>query len=322
MVASLLALAVTLTFHSKTLDEDRTVMVQVPADYARVEERYPVLYVTDAETQFEQTASSVAFLAAANRIPQLIVVGIVNTNRRRDLTPTAAALPTAGGKPVPQPGSGGGPKFLAFVETELVPEIDRRYRTRPFRVIAGHSFGGLFAVWAAEQRPSLFRGVIVASPTLYWDDDLALKQLPDVRLYAAIAKESPQMRRAFEALRAKQRPSWRTELLADEDHASIPLPAYYAGLKHVFAPWHFSIDELPEDPAKWEAAVREHYAKASAFLGYEVKPPAWVLEEITTAPSPPRTAPSPPSTDGAPSHAQSPSSSARMRPDCQSRRSA
>jgi len=283
LVASLIALALTLTVHSKVLDEDRTVVVQLPASYEHSEERYPVLYLTDAEAQFEQTASSAAFLSRANRIPELIVVGIVNTNRRRDLTPTAAALPTAGGKSVPQPGSGGGPKFLAFVETELVPEIDRRYRTRPFRVIAGHSFGGLFAVWIAEQRPSLFRGVIAASPTLYWDDDLALKQLeklPDVRLYAAIAKESPQMRRAFDALRAKQRGSWRTQLFDDEDHLSIVLPAYYAGLKHVFAPWHFSMEELPEDPAKWDGAVREHYAKASAFLGYEVKPPAWVLEEI------------------------------------------
>ena len=99
-------------------------------------------------------------------------------------------------------------------------------------------------------------------------------------VYAAVARESPHMRRAFDTFRAKQRPTWRTELLENEDHISIVLPAYYAGLRHVFAPWRFAIEDMPEDPAKWQAAVRQHYAKASAFLGYEVKPPAWLLEEF------------------------------------------
>lgn len=288
------------TIHSKVLDEDRTLLVRLPVDYARGEERYPVLYLTDAETQFEHTASTVAFLARANRIPELIVVGIVNTARRRDLTPTAANLPRVDGTFVPQPGTGGGARFLTFLESEAIPAIEQKYRTRPFRILAGHSYGGLFAVWAMQQRPALFRGVIAASPTLYWDNDLVLKQLDkigDARVYAAIARESAQMRRAFETFRAKPRPAWRTEVLENEDHASIVLPAYYAGLKHVFAPWRFAIEELPEDPSKWEAAVREHYSKASAFLGWEVKPPQWVLEELARATSQPpgaaSTAPSP-----------------------------
>ena len=108
-----------------------------------------MLYLTDAERQFGHTVTTVEFLSRNGRMPPMIVVGLFNTDRTRDLTPYKdkeddAQLPTAGGAD----------RFLQFVETELMPWVERQYRTQKFRAFAGHSFGGLFAMHALATGPT------------------------------------------------------------------------------------------------------------------------------------------------------------------------
>lgn len=145
---------------SKIMGEQRRVIVWTPADYAVGTRAYPVLYLTDAERQFGHTVTSVEFLSRNGRMPPTIVVGLFNTDRTRDLTPYKdkdddTQLPTAGGAD----------RFLCFIETELVPWVESRYRTQKFRAFAGHSFGGLFAMHALATRPDLFNAVVAVSPS-------------------------------------------------------------------------------------------------------------------------------------------------------------
>jgi len=103
----------------------------------------------------------------------MIIVGVNNTDRARDMTPTKPA--TAFGDMPWRGGVGGADKFLSFIADELLPTIDRNYRTRPYRVLVGHSLGGLFAVYALINRPEVFKGYVVISPSLWWDDQVLVK---------------------------------------------------------------------------------------------------------------------------------------------------
>src|SRR5690606_20610424 len=107
------------------------------------EERFPVLYLLDARSQFAHTSQTMNALSGpAMSIPTTIVVSILNTNRTRDLTPTHTNEGFAG---LDDSASGGGEAFLDFIEKELIPYINQKYKTTPYRTLVGHSLGGLFA---------------------------------------------------------------------------------------------------------------------------------------------------------------------------------
>src|SRR6516162_4091629 len=165
-----------LVVHSNVLNEDRVIWVRMPAASRGKKESYPVLYMTDGGTNVNEIGSIIDFLADNNFIPPLIVVGITNTDRNRDLTPTHADEKHSDGTVEPVPTSGGADKFLDFIQAELVPEIEKRYATQPYRIFTGHSFGGLFAIHALITRPDLFNAYLAVSPSLWWDDAHTLHQ--------------------------------------------------------------------------------------------------------------------------------------------------
>src|SRR5437868_7251176 len=124
-----------ITIHSNVLNEDRAILVRMPARAQGNKVKYPVLYMTDGDGHMEEVGGIIDFLVAHNRCSPIILVGIPNTDRNRDLTPTRAdekgpdgaieqALPT----------SGGADRFLQFIQTELFPEIEKRYPTAPYRI--------------------------------------------------------------------------------------------------------------------------------------------------------------------------------------------
>ncbi|HEY0799211.1 MAG TPA: alpha/beta hydrolase-fold protein, partial [Steroidobacteraceae bacterium] len=158
---------------SKVLAETRSYVIYTPDSYKRGKEAYPVLVLQDAENNFAYTSAAVHLLSANGRIPAMIVVGINNTDRARDMTPSKLA--TGSGDTSWTGSAGGADKFLSFIADELLPTIDRNYRTRPYRVLIGHSLGGLFAVYALMNRPEVFKGYLISSPSLWWDDQALVK---------------------------------------------------------------------------------------------------------------------------------------------------
>lgn len=165
----------TVQFQSKTLHESRTLLISKPAGYDSGTDRYPVLYLLDGERHFPYTATIADFLGENDRIPKMLVVGIVSGDtqkRTHDLTPPS----TAEIDNRFSPGGGGADAFLSFLANDLIPFIDRTYRTRPYRAIAGHSFGGLFALYALIKNPTLFNGYIAADPSLHWNNQAVVAE--------------------------------------------------------------------------------------------------------------------------------------------------
>jgi uncharacterized protein len=279
---------------SQVLGEERTVLVRTPAGYARGAERFPVLYMTDGDAHIQHTSGTVSFLARNARMPEMIVVGITNTDRTRDLTPTRVEqLP---GQPnVRFPTSGGGDKFLKFIETELIPQIESKYRTQPYRALAGHSLGGLFAVHAMLSRPELFNSYIAVSPSLQWDNFVMIERAKeffknrkeyDRTLFASLGNEPGDIGDAFGMFRDElQRQQvkgfvWEAARYEDEDHGSVVLRSHYAGLRKIYDGWQFPRDPMTGAVAGGLKGVEDHYRKLSERLRYTLLPPEALMNQV------------------------------------------
>jgi predicted alpha/beta superfamily hydrolase len=274
-----------LVVHSTVLNEDRVIWVRMPAAAQGKKESYPVLYLTDGGMNVNEIGATIDFLADANFIPPLIVVGITNTDRNRDLTPTHADAKHSDGTVEAVPTSGGADKFLDFIQTELVPEIEKRYATQPYRILAGHSFGGLFAVHALINRPDLFNACIASSPSLWWDDFRTLHQAQEFfakqkefkkTLYFSLGNEGGGMSEGFEQLQkmlsANRPKSFVVESARypEETHGSTELVTHYAGLRTIFAGWPVPRDEKTDLPTGGLGGVEQHYRELTERFGFQV----------------------------------------------------
>ena len=263
---------------SQVLGEDRTILVRVPANYDRTDARFPVVYMLDAHPpQNSMMVGIVEQQAWGGVTPEMIVVGIQNTNRQRDMTPTATE----------RAGSGGAQKFLQFIETEVVPLVEKNYRTQPYRIIAGHSLAGLFVIYSLLERPDVFNAYIAASPYLQWDKDHIVKRAGKVfeqdrqwkkRLFVGLGNE-PEYLGAFNAFRdllKRTKPKnfdHEFREFKDENHGSSLLPSYFAGLRTIYEGW-----AAPESGSLSD--VESHYQKLSTRYGYSISPPENLINQI------------------------------------------
>jgi len=278
-----------LTIQSEIMGEERTILVSTPPGYNQGQEPYIVLYMTDGRTHLIHTRGTVDVLSRSGMMPQLIIVAVENTDRTRDLSPTRVDIEENDGRVREYPTSGGAPKFLDFFEQELIPYIDSNYRTLPYRVFAGHSFGGLFALSTLFTRPELFDAVLAVSPSLRWDEEYPTRMAEilfaeqedlDATLFVAMANEEERdprpnrLDRLEAVLAAADADSFQYQVMRmpDETHGSVVLRAHYWGLRHVFEPW-----PLPVDPETGRFVgtlddFKQHYVKLTDHFGYTVQP--------------------------------------------------
>ena len=166
-------------FKSTILDENRELNIYLPSSYAtHSTKKYPVIYLLDGskDEDFIHVAGIVQFgsFSWINMIPESIVVGIGNVDRKRDFTyPSQSNLDQ---EEFPTAGHSG--NFIHFIENELQPLIDSTYRTTPNKTIIGQSLGGLLATEILYKKPELFDNYIIVSPSLWWDDEKLLKTHP------------------------------------------------------------------------------------------------------------------------------------------------
>jgi predicted alpha/beta superfamily hydrolase len=235
---------------SRVLAETRRINVYTPPHYQRDgDARYPVLYMPDGGIQedFPHVAADVDAAIRAGEMRAVIVVGIENTERRRDMTgPT-----TVDSDRRIAPRVGGSAAFRAFIANELMPEVKRRYRAGTQSAIVGESLAGLFVLETLFAQPDLFDTWIALSPSLWWNGG-ALVQAAPLRLrawpagvsgtlYFATASDDD-VGGAAGTLAAAMRAnapvglSWRYQAWPDLDHGNIYRRASPAVLRGLFPP--------------------------------------------------------------------------------------
>ena len=282
------------TIHSAVLDEDRVVSVQLPEGYLDGSERYPVIYALDGESSFLPVAGVATALPWAHRTPRFIVVAIHNVRRTHDLMTPWTSSKDAGQAQWMVRTAGGADRFLSFLRTELIPEIDRRYRAAPFRILLGHSAGGYFALHAFATAPGLFQATVALSPNAFWNDDEVLRRLSELfragkpgpaSLFVSMAgREFDDTPRAFRKLnellrlRAPATLQWQTQLIAGTDHGTTFLPGVQQGIEFIFSGWHLPslvFDEGIEP-------VEEYYRQMSRSFGWPIAIPEGELMALGT----------------------------------------
>ena len=162
------------TIESKQVGETRNINVWTPPEYRSNKDSLPVMYMADGgiiAEDFPHIANTLAELIKTKKIPPMILVGIANTERRRDLTgPTEIKKDKEIAAVV-----GGSEKFRAFIKEELFPEINTRYRTTNEKSIIGESLSGLFVMETFFLAPEMFDNYIAFDPSLWWNDKYLLK---------------------------------------------------------------------------------------------------------------------------------------------------
>lgn len=247
------------TVYSKILNEEREYWLHVPEALSESELRScPVIYLLDGDSFFHTLVGITHFFSGSrtSSLPPCIVVGILNTDRTRDFTPTSSTARRDGSlHPEEKPQGGGSERFYHFLTEELRPDINRMVENNGSSMLIGHSYAGLFTLETLTLHPESFDTFIAIDPSLWWDQGVFLAQaLPRItqkdfsgkQLYVAFATKSrPDVRLTqftlADTLQQKILPSLRQKELhtvyrnfPDEIHGTIAIPALFDGLKNLF----------------------------------------------------------------------------------------
>lgn len=274
--------------YSNILNEDREYWIHLPESYNNIKEsykNYPILVVLDGNTNFKPITGMVSHMSRNGKIPEMIVVAVQNVDRRRDFTPDKIIT-------VRKNNSGGGEKFLSFLEEELIPELNKNYRTEAYRILYGHSLGGLFATHVYMKEKTLFNSFIVVDPSFgTWDAETMDKKLDSLTeqsferyMYIATAnwgkrnfKNRDRHIRLYEALnnRCKGEFYAKLEYFENENHSSVPPIAFYNGISTIFQNYYIS----PRDIDTKDQLLK-HFQLISQRLSWNVTPPEELVNRI------------------------------------------
>ena len=227
--------------------------VGLPASYSKeTSRRYPVVYVTDGYWDFQKLDAIRGSLVFDKVVPEFIIVGLgyagENLDYGRLRSWELSPVPFGGG-----PDTGHAADFLATIETEIIPFVEREYRADPaHRVLAGASLGGLFTLYAMYSKPALFSAWVAVTPAVAVNDGWLLGYEQKFaqaggelkgRLFASMGEnENPGFLAAIlsynsrVASRKYPQLAYQFRIIDGERHAGMQLESYTRGLRFVLAP--------------------------------------------------------------------------------------
>ncbi|HEY7640206.1 MAG TPA: alpha/beta hydrolase-fold protein [Steroidobacteraceae bacterium] len=278
------------SIQSKALHETRTYLVHKPVGYDFTDQRYPVIVLLDGEANIQHVSATADFLANNGRAMQMLVVGIENIDRQRDFTPpiTNAAFDR------PEGNVGGAEQFLSFIAEELLPAIDRTFRTRPTRILIGHSYGGLFASYALLKRSELFKAYISISPSLGWDNQALAEEAvnfgvnhKDVQaaVFVTMGSEGGAMLGGAQKFVGALTSAGNGVDAAftrwpEESHGSVVMRSVYEGLEWLHE-FYYTTDPIRTYEVSGLRSYDKRFELISKYLGYQVTPPEselWLIQ--------------------------------------------
>ncbi|WP_343687589.1 alpha/beta hydrolase-fold protein [Chryseobacterium gleum] len=271
------------TIHSEVLNEDRILWINLPAGYTESEQLYPVIYLLDPDLNFAYVSELEKFLSDRYRIPKSIIVGIVNTDRVRDFTPIHS-ITFHGKVDNSLMTTGGAKKFQSFLKTEVIPFVEKNFRVAPYRILEGHSLGGLFALYCKVEDSELFQAYIIISPAIYDGNSKILEQFPEALsknndrvsyLHLSIGDE-PNGRDPVNVLHEQLKKyalktlKWDFKTYMKEDHFSVGYQSMYDGLRFIYSKWFIN----PRDSSVIRSLsdIHKHYDFLSREYGYRIIP--------------------------------------------------
>lgn len=268
-----------ITLDSDVLKEQRTLQVHLPDSYRKSNKRYPVLYLLDGERHFNHAILAVQLLQQQERIPELIIVAVTNTqswgsdnnSRQRDF----------GQHPE---------RFTRYLSNEVMSYVDKKYRTSGLNTLFGHSLAGYFAAELLATQPDLFKNYIAASPVLQGSEvaiyqrilkNTQNKNTPEKSFYFTLASGDEARRKSvtdalnnFVALLTQQSPAqlnWHFEFFDNQTHSSIYFPTLFPGLSYVFnsfqAPHFVDVQQYRDFGGM--KGLEEHYRKRAGDYGLD-----------------------------------------------------
>jgi predicted alpha/beta superfamily hydrolase len=303
--------------YSNILEEDREIWVHLPEstmDERFTSVKYPVLYLLDGASHFHSVTGMIKQLSPTVS-PEMIVIGITNTDRTRDLTPTH--VNEMDGDTIFPKTSGGGKKFLRFIEEELMPYVEETYQASSYKTFVGHSFGGLAVIDALIERPELFNNYIAIDPSLWWDNQELLnrannalkpKKYKGKSLYVGVANTMDEGKNFKEVekdttqdtehIRSILKFAKTTEVITDnglnfkwkyydnDSHGSVPLITEYDAIRFLFS-WyelkglnHFFNPTSNATTSDLLNLLDTHYKTVSTNFGYTVLPPESLINRL------------------------------------------
>ncbi len=251
--AEVITLGESFTLQSQVLKQQRRYSVSLPSRYqAEPQRRYPVLYVMDADFQFFHVAATVKNLTQMGKIPPLIVVGVATEGPDDYVKATTWPVQGEGAESY-----GGIEPMRLFVNTELILQIEKTYRTSQERMLAGYSLGGLYSLYELIQKDSPFQAYLAMSASLWFDDYSFQKKFEGFlteknsskRLFLSLANERGMgVAELVAALKKAEHPQlrWNYRQFPDETHYSTALPALYAGLSYLYADYFTDTAQMRE----------------------------------------------------------------------------
>lgn len=283
--------------YSRVLNENRKIWIYTPtltSQSVSPDKRFPVLYLLDGDAHFFSTVGIIQQLSQSNGngvLPEMIVVAIENTNRLRDLVPSNDLKKTNA--------------FIDFLSSELIPYIDKNYNTAPYKLLVGHSLGGLTAIDVLTKFPQLFNACIAIDPSMWFNNEKflnnSIEQFPKQnmqgkRLFIGTANTMP---RGMTISQVKSDNSLETQHIRSifkmdeflksntngllyaqkyyetEGHNTIPLISEYDGLRFIFDYYHLDATEkdFADSTALIASKLKTHYINVSNKMGYKNSAP-------------------------------------------------
>ena len=284
----------TSTLHSDILNEDRKLEIHLPKGYEDSNNTYPVLYLLDSDYNFKHAVGTAEYLYLNRRIPQMIIVGIRNTRRNRDLSPNSPELSKEERDRLGM--IGGADNFMDFLNKELRPYINKKYKAAPYDIIVGHSLGGLFNTYSFFKKPDIFDAYLTISPSLWYPSKIISQDFEEAfddasslsaTFYMTLANENKgTMRGDVLKLSGKfnnyinAHPEadlrFKYEPMPEESHGSIGLPSIYHGLRYIFEPIQYEAPRTREEimaqggPEGAIAKAVKYFEQLSEKYGFQV----------------------------------------------------